>query len=147
MARTYTYDPELIGSYGKDRMRFDLGDTMVEGREETCALCDQEYGAIIPDRVRSSRHWLKIKLQCLESILHRFAFEPDTKVGPLELKLHERAQLWKDMYDSLKKELDSGAASAAGILMQVNHPGTGDITPPYFYNGMMSHEEVEGQDI
>lgn len=147
MARTYTYDPELIGSYGKDRMRFDLGDTMVEGREETCALCDQEYGAIIPDRVRSSRHWLKIKLQCLESILHRFAFEPDTKVGPLELKLRERAQLWKDMYDSLKKELDSGAASAAGILMQVNQPGTGDITPPYFYNGMMSHEEVEGQDI
>ena len=147
MKKTYTYDPELIGSYGMDRMRFDLGDTMIDGKEETCALCDQEYEALIPDRVRSARHWMKIKLLCLESILRRFAFEPDMKVGPLELKLRERAQLWRDMYNELKKELDIGAASAAGILAQVNHPGTGAITPPYFYNGMMSHEEVEGQDI
>ena len=66
MKKTYTYDPELIGSYGMDRMRFDLGDTMIEGKEETCALCDQEYEALIPDRVRSARHWSFIFSQCLE---------------------------------------------------------------------------------
>ncbi len=28
---TYTYEPANILNYGKDRMRFELGDTMVEG--------------------------------------------------------------------------------------------------------------------
>lgn len=32
--RTYTYDPSKIQENGKDRMRFELGDTMVEGEAE-----------------------------------------------------------------------------------------------------------------
>lgn len=40
---TYVYDPSKIAENGKDRMRFELGDTMVEGAAETCALCDEEY--------------------------------------------------------------------------------------------------------
>ena len=47
MAKTYTYDPAKINENGKDRMRFELGDTMVEGGAETCALTDEEYNAII----------------------------------------------------------------------------------------------------
>ena len=39
----YTYEPALIGEYGKDRMRFELGDTMVQDGKLTCALCDEEY--------------------------------------------------------------------------------------------------------
>ena len=45
--RTYTYDPSKIQENGKDRMRFELGDTMVEGEAETCALSDEEYTAIL----------------------------------------------------------------------------------------------------
>lgn len=41
MAGTYTYEPAMITSYGKDRMRFELGDVMVDGRERTCALSDE----------------------------------------------------------------------------------------------------------
>ena len=35
MGRTYTYEPEKISENGKDRMRFELGDTMVEGGSDT----------------------------------------------------------------------------------------------------------------
>ena len=36
--KTYTYNPEKIGEPGVDRMRFEIGDTMVEGEQETSAL-------------------------------------------------------------------------------------------------------------
>ena len=44
---TYVYEPDKITENGKDRMRFELGDTMVEGAAETCALCDEEYAAAL----------------------------------------------------------------------------------------------------
>ena len=147
MSKSYTYDPVNAGTYGKDRMRFELGDTMVEGGEDTCALCAEEYAAIIPDKVYTKRQWKKLKLRCLESIMHRFAYEPDTKVGPLQLSLTSRAKLWQDMYNALKDELSKSGASSASILLNANNPDTGAITRPYFYNGMMSHEEEEGEDI
>ena len=120
---------------------------MIEGREQTCALCDEEYGAVIPDDINTARKWEKAKLRCLESIMRKFAYEPDTKVGPLSLSLNERAKMWKEMYDDLKADLKASAASVTSIMNQVNHPDTGKITPPYFYAGMMSTEESEGRDI
>ena len=107
MPGTYQYEPGNIAEYGKDRMRFELGDVMVEGKEKTCALCDEEYNAVIPEKVPTARQWKKAKLRCLESIMRKFAFEPDTKVGPLSLSMGERAKLWKEMYEDLKKDLES----------------------------------------
>ncbi len=147
MAKSYTYDPSQAGKYGKDRMRFELGDIMVEGKEETTALCDEEYEAVINVTVRTPRQWKKMKLRCLESIYRRFSYEPDTKVGTLSLDLGERAKTWKAMYDELNAELSASAASTAPILANANNLDTGAITGPYFWNGMMSHEEVEGEDI
>ena len=43
----YTYEPENIKEFGKDRMRFELGDTMVEGGPDTSALTDQEISTAI----------------------------------------------------------------------------------------------------
>lgn len=39
--KTYTYNPEKIGEPGVDRMRFEIGDTMVEGEQESkhCKPC------------------------------------------------------------------------------------------------------------
>ena len=99
--KTYTYDPALIPENGKDRMRFELGDTMVEGAEETCALTDEEYTSILK---MQSGNWRKAKLECLRSITQRFMFEVDTRVGPLSLALSERAKLWKQMYDEAKAD-------------------------------------------
>ena len=99
MPGTYQYEPGNIAEYGKDRMRFELGDVMVEGKEKTCALCDEEYNAVLPEKIPTTRQWKKAKLRCLESIMCKFAFEPDTKVGPLSLSMGERAKLWKEMYE------------------------------------------------
>ena len=145
--KSYNYDPSQITAKGKDQMRFELGDTMVEGKEMTCALCDEEYAAIIPTKIHTTRQWKKAKLACIESIFRRFAYEVDTKDGNLSLSLGERADLWKKMYDELKAELDAGAASPEAILKLAQNPAFGKPTKPYFWNGMMSHEEVEGKDI
>lgn len=77
--KTYTYDPSKIQENGKDRMRFELGDTMVEGEAETCALSDEEYTAIL---ALHPNKWRKAKLALLSSIMYGFMYEVDTKVGP-----------------------------------------------------------------
>lgn len=125
MPGTYQYEPGNIAEYGKDRMRFELGDVMVEGKEKTCALCDEEYNAVIPEKVPTARQWKKAKLRCLESIMRKFAFEPDTKVGPLSLSMGERAKLWKEMYEDLKKDLK---AREDGSCYQELSSGRGDET-------------------
>ena len=43
----YNYDPAAVAEYGKDRMRFELGDTMVEGGPDTTALTDEEIDAAL----------------------------------------------------------------------------------------------------
>lgn len=145
--KTYLYDPKNINQYGKDRMRFELGDTMVEGKEQTCALCDEEYVALLPEKVYTKRQWKKAKLACIESIFRRFSYEPDTKVGPLSLSFGERAKLWQEEYEKLKDDLKKGAASSESISMLNGFGHQERPTPPYFFTGMMSTEESEGKDI
>lgn len=136
MARTYEYDPSRIREDGKDRMRFELGDTMVEGGSDTSALCDEEYEAVL---TRYPRSWNRAKLHCLESICRRFAYEPDTKKGPLEFSFAERAKLWRKDYEDLKKEvLDEGTA-----VPPYGRVPDGSKKPPYFYTGMMENKEAK----
>ncbi len=127
MEKIYTYEPGKVREKGKDRMRFELGDTMVEGGADTSALTDAEIEAVLemyPER------WKRAKLALLESICRRFAYEPDTKTGPLSFSFGERAKLWREDYEKLKKEVAlescSVPASASG----------GSKKPPYFYTGM-----------
>ena len=112
MAGTYTYEPAMITSYGKDRMRFELGDVMVDGKERTCALSDEEY-IVLCDDVQSAKDWKRAKLKCLESIFRRFSFEPDTTVGPTSFKFGDRAKLWQEEYEKLKQ-------TASAIFLQRN---------------------------
>ena len=44
---TYTYDPLKIKDRGKDQMRFEIGDTLVDGGADTCALSDEEYEGML----------------------------------------------------------------------------------------------------
>lgn len=44
MAGTYTYEPSQITAYGKDRMRFELGDVIVDAARDLVAQFDGEYG-------------------------------------------------------------------------------------------------------
>lgn len=132
MTRSYNYDPTLVTEHGKDRMRFELGDTMVEGGPATTALTDEEITAAIESCPNS---WKRAKLMLLESLYRRFAYEVDTRTGPLSLSLQARAKLWKEMYDDLKKEVDLECVSVPGEL-------SGRKKPPYFYTGMMENERT-----
>lgn len=131
---TYTYDPTKIKENGKDRMRFELGDTMVEGAAETCALSDEEYQATIELYPR----WRKAKLSLLSSIMHRFSYEVDTKVGPLSLSLRQRAEAWKAMYDELKAEDARMAVPSANPAAVTDEH--------YFYEGMHDNRELNGTE-
>lgn len=132
MTRSYNYDPTMLTEHGRDRMRFELGDTMVEGNSDTAALTDEEIEAAIMAYPRS---WKRAKLFLLESLYRRFAYEVNTRTGPLSLELQARAKQWKEMYDDLKKEVDQECACVPGEL-------SGPKKPPYFYTGMMENESI-----
>lgn len=131
----YTYDPAKITEQGKDRMRFELGDTMVEGQADTSALMDEEIQAALDTHPKS---WKRAKLMLLESICRRFAYEVDTKTGPLSLGLKDRAKLWKEDYEKLKKEISAESCNVPKI-------GNGMNEPPYFYTGMQENRRAKGR--
>lgn len=133
MTRNYTYDPGNIKEYGKDRMRFELGDTMTEGGSDTTALADEEIQAAVELYPKA---WKKAKLMLLESICRRFAYEPDTKTGPLSLSLQDRAKIWRVDYEALKKEVESASVS---VPLSV---GEGDGGNAYFHTDMQQNERT-----
>lgn len=132
---TYTYDPGMLKESGKDRMRFELGDTMVEGGPDTTALTDEEIQAAIDIYPKS---WKKAKLMLLESLCRRFAYEVDVKTGPLWMYMQERAKLWRADYESLKKEVSAESCSVPKFGNGKNGAGK----PPYFYSGMQQNERA-----
>lgn len=133
---SYTYDPVEIKGFGKDRMRFELGDTMVEGLSDTTALTDEEIQAAIESYPKS---WKRAKLMLLESLCRRFAYEVDTKTGPLWLYMQERAKLWREDYDKLKKEVSAESCRIP------DHGNGVHNKPPYFYAGMHRNERMRGR--
>lgn len=134
MAKNYTYDPGSVAESGKDRMRFELGDTMVEGRSGTCALTDEEIEAALS---MYQGKWKRAKLALLESICRRFAYEVDTKEGPLSFNLSDRAKRWRDDYEKLKKEV-----ALESVSVPSSYPGNGIRKPPYFHTDMMRNREA-----
>lgn len=131
--RNYTYNTAMLKDFGKDRMRFELGDTMTEGGPDTTALTDEEIQAALDTYPKA---WKRAKLMLLESLYRRFAYEPDTETGPLTLSLQERAKTWRDDYMALKKEVSVESCSVPGF-------GNGaHIKPPYFYTGMHRNESL-----
>lgn len=129
----YTYEPKNITEFGKDRMRFELGDIMVDGGSDTTALTDEEIQAAISSYPKS---WKRAKLLLLESLYRRFSYEVDSKTGPLWLYMHDRAELWKRDYDDLKKEISAGACNVPKSSIM------GHSKPPYFYSGMHQNERA-----
>lgn len=129
----YTYDPGKLKEFGKDRMRFELGDTMVEGLSDTTALTDEEIQAAIESYPKS---WKRAKLLLLESLCRRFAYEVDTKTGPLWLYMQNRAKLWREDYDKLKKEVSEESCSIPQFRNGAHNK------PPYFYTGMQQNERT-----
>lgn len=87
---TYTYDPGNVKELGKDRMRFELGDVMVEGCSDTTALTDEEIQAAIETYPKS---WKKAKLMLLESLCRRFSYEVNTKNGSTNVRIARKGEV------------------------------------------------------
>lgn len=104
----YTYDPSMITAAGKDQMRFELGDTVLDGGPMTSPLCDEEYEAIIS----SCKSWKRAKLKLLEAIVMKLSYEVNTSVDGLSYSLSDRANRWREMLKELKKELQTGTPTA-----------------------------------
>ena len=132
----YTYNPANVKEPGKDRMRFELGDVMVDGLSDTTALTDEEIQAAIDTYPKS---WKRAKLMLLESLCRRFSYEVNTKTGPLTLELQERAKLWREDYEKLKKEVSAESCSIPQFR------NASQNKPPYFYTGMQRNERTGGR--
>ena len=87
---------------------------------------DQEYKAVIEAYPR----WKRAKLACVESILRRFSYEVNTKVGELNLSLSDRLDYWKKLYSDLKADVSASAPLANPAAINGDH---------YFYAGMMEN--------
>ena len=130
MGTTYTYDPSKIYDESVNQMRFELQDNIIEGEGVTCALCDEEYKAII----EHENGWKRAKLKCLKAIVTKFAYEVNTSTDGISYSLAERYERWKAMYDDLKKETI--------VPVPICNPHSlndSPVRPMYFYEDMHSN--------
>ena len=91
---TYSYNPLNVGEFGLDRIRFELGDVDVSEPEKTAYLTDEEITAVLD----SSNTFKRAKFRLVESLLHRFAYEVDTKIKEADWKLSQRISAWQKIY-------------------------------------------------
>ena len=77
---SFSYDPTKITEGGRDQMRFELGDTVIDMEGITSPLCDEEYDAILK---KYGEKWRVAKYHCLKAIVMKLSYEVDTSVGGL----------------------------------------------------------------
>jgi len=122
---SYTYDPTKINRDGVDRMRFELGDTVVDQGAVASPLCDEEYEAMIAKH----KDWKRAKIACLRAIVMGWAHEVDTSVSGLSYSLSQRYERWKKMLDEEEKKL--WAATGVPVVNKSSVSGR-----HYFYNDL-----------
>lgn len=127
MEKTYTYDAQNITKGGIDQMRFELGDTMVEGGSETCLLCDEEYRAIL----ENAKTWTNAKISCLKAIVMKLSYEVDYKVDKMSLTFSKRYEQLKVMLLELEKK--------SQVPTFTQKIGDADEKEHYFYLGMQEN--------
>jgi hypothetical protein len=128
----YTYDPKEIRARGKDQMRFELGDTLVDGGAETCVLADEEYIALLDGLKDGKMAWLFAKLIILQAILLKLSYQVDTKIDVLSYGLGKRAEQWQKLYEMLRKQ----------YLANVGFPtmaACAENKHPYFHTSMQDN--------
>ncbi len=131
----YTYDPLKIKDRGKNQMRFEIGDTLISGGADTCALSDEEYDGVLAGIENNAFAWKKAKLYLLGAILHKISYQADIRIDVLQYNFSGRAEVWKRMYDDLKAEV-SRAQSVPKMGADIVNK------PPYFYTGMGENRYV-----
>lgn len=135
---TYSYDPGKTTEKGVDRMRLELGDTVLSPGELTGALCNEEYEAIISQNKR----WKKAKIKCLEAILMKYSHQVNVSVDGLSYSFKDRVEFWKQLLAQTKKECSTGVPTADPLALNGRIGGEA-----YFYNDMHGNPRKEVPDI
>lgn len=104
---TYSYDVTKLDDMGINQMRLELGDTAVEKGRYSCALCDEEYQAII----KCANSWKKAKYRCVCAIVARLSYQVDYSAGGMSFSLSQRLEEWKRIKDSLERSFQTPSAS------------------------------------
>lgn len=123
---TFTYDPTKINDGSLNQIRFELGDVFVLEPEKTAYLSDEEYLAAL----EGSRSFKHAKFRCVETLLHRFAYEVNIEVREAKWQLSDRVDFWKDLYKRLKGELEEEEISSSSFGF-----GGRKMRPPIFRIG------------
>lgn len=135
---TYTYNPAEISEYGVSRARFELGDVMVDGGEETCYLSDEEIQAVIAEAPR----WKKVLFRLADAVCMRLSYETDWRDDGAAFNLNQRAERWMKLRDKLKNEADfeSMVPESGAVNASLRNEEDGGH---YFYGGMMQSPYVK----
>lgn len=123
-----TYDPTLVDQNGRDRVRFELGDTDPEAAE----LQDEEIDALLN---QSDLEWLPAAARGARVIHRRYARQATFSVGPVKFDNNARAKTWGELADQLEAQAGVGFEGAAMHAV----PSAGGLAGPegnYFQTGM-----------
>lgn len=135
---TYTYDPTKLKGSTISRVRFELGDILVDGGAETCMLCDEEIQAVLDETPKFKRVLYKLA----DAVCMRLSYETDWQDDGTRFSLNQRAERWLALRDKFKKEADAA----------INIPTSGAVNDSirnaedgghYFYGGMMQNPYVK----
>lgn len=137
MQPTFSYDPTKINENGIHKMRFELGDTVIDLGGISSALCDEEYQAIIDQYGKS---WRRAKFMCLRAIVMKLSYEVDTRVDGLSYSLSQRYERWKKMLDEAEAELKAMSGLPIANKSALSPAGG----TPYFYNDMQTNRRKFG---
>ncbi len=135
----YTYDPSKAGENGMDAMRFQLGDTMVEGEGATAFLADEEITATLAAHPSS---WKRAKYHLIEAVCNRLSFETDWSDDGTAFKLDQRAERWRKMLEAAKKDLETTVPIPGSIMESMRGRDQGH----YFYGGMQQSPYTDKGD-
>ncbi|MCL6597947.1 MAG: hypothetical protein K6T81_04335 [Alicyclobacillus macrosporangiidus] len=129
MGWTYSGDP---AASDRDRLRFDLGDTV----QSDPLLQDEELDYCLS---AESSYYGALARAC-ESIAMRFSREASTRVGALSLDLAGRAKQWTERAQEYRRRAAAAHAPSVGGLSKSEEEAAlsnPDRTGPYFRKDMM----------
>lgn len=122
MAWSYSGDP---ASSLKDRLRFEIGDVIAADP----VISDEELNFCL---AQNGNNVKRAKATAAEAIAARYAHEVNTKVGPLNFDLAQRAKEWAEKAQRFRREAAGAAAPSAGGI----YDSSGALSDPYFKKGM-----------
>lgn len=136
---TYTYDPTQIRTASVSRVRFELGDVLVDGGAESCFLSDEEIQSIIDDT--EITRWKRKLYVLAEAVCMKLSYETNWRNDGTSFDLSQRADRWIKLRDRFKQEADTEASlPTSGAVNDSIQSSDGGH---YFHRGMQKSPYIQ----